>query len=109
MQNCQSSCSYVFVQGSQSGPVKSPQFTHEKMATAKLKKISYPNCRPPASLSASRIIQNSLTFPLNLMLGFHSPSHHTFLVIHIPNSEVEHLHKFEQALPYHAYAPRTSR
>ena len=34
------------------------------------------------------------------MLGFHIPSHHIFLTINTPNSEVEHLHKFEQALPY---------
>ena len=31
------------------------------------------------------------------MLGCHIPAHHNFLAINIPNSEVEHLHKFEQA------------
>ena len=43
MQDLQNSCSYFFVQGSQSGLARGPQFTHFKMATAKLKKRSYPN------------------------------------------------------------------
>ena len=34
------------------------------------------------------------------MLGCHIPSYHIFLAINIQTSEVEHLHKFEQALPY---------
>ncbi len=38
------------------------------------------------------------------MLGCHIPSHHIFLVINLPNSEVEHLHKFEQAAPILAIA-----
>ncbi len=33
------------------------------------------------------------------MLGCHNPPHHIFLTKNIQNSEVEHLHKFEQALP----------
>ncbi len=33
------------------------------------------------------------------MLGYEIPSHHIFWAINIPNSEVEQLHKFEQALP----------
>ena len=43
VQNLQSSCSYFFVQGALSGQARSPQFSHFKMATGKLKKRSYPN------------------------------------------------------------------
>ncbi len=31
------------------------------------------------------------------MLGYDIPPHHIFIARNIPNSEVEHLHKFEQA------------
>ncbi len=34
------------------------------------------------------------------MLGCHIPCHHIFLVVNLPNFEVEALHKFEQAIPY---------
>ena len=34
------------------------------------------------------------------MLGYDIPSHHIFLAINIQTFEVEHLHKFEQALCY---------
>ena len=40
------------------------------------------------------------------MLGCHIPSHHIFKAINIENSEVKHLHKSEQDLPY-SYACRS--
>ncbi len=38
------------------------------------------------------------------MIGCYIPSHHIFSAINIQNCEVEHLHKFEQALSLAALA-----